>query len=453
MSPGRFVVLGLAPARSAWFDSVGLWATTGALPVEFIKCLSPEEVRVRLRSGRAHSALLVDARLPGADRELLGCAANVRCAVIVVNSDRGPHDWIAMGASLTLSATFGQDDLQTALNATAEPIGSNEARTQAPAIFPGQADAQNRRSGISHVEPKQMAGAAGSLVALTGPGGTGTSMAAMALAQALGQQAAASRNDDGQLAVLLADLRRHPELSMLHRVDEAGPGIAELVDSHRRGWPTPETVRALGIPSNRPGYCLLGGLRRASHWTTIRPETFKATLDSLLGSYSTVICDIECDFEGEADGGSLDVEERNTMARQAALRATVAMAVGGSTIKGIHAVVRVVADLVELGVDPARIITVLNHAPRSPRDRATLAVTTTELVSTATGTPPGGLVFLPERSVEPSLRSGTPLPPELGSILAGALVAVRRRLPDDGEPPEVVPQPVRAGSLGIWASA
>ena len=32
MSAERYVVLGLAPARSSWFRSVGLWANSGALP-------------------------------------------------------------------------------------------------------------------------------------------------------------------------------------------------------------------------------------------------------------------------------------------------------------------------------------------------------------------------------------------------------------------------------------
>ncbi len=44
----RYVLLGLAPARAAWFRSVGSWANSGALPAEFVKCLSAEEVAARL---------------------------------------------------------------------------------------------------------------------------------------------------------------------------------------------------------------------------------------------------------------------------------------------------------------------------------------------------------------------------------------------------------------------
>ena len=34
MAAERYVVLGLAPARSAWFRAVGLWANSGALPTD-----------------------------------------------------------------------------------------------------------------------------------------------------------------------------------------------------------------------------------------------------------------------------------------------------------------------------------------------------------------------------------------------------------------------------------
>jgi len=34
MGAERYVVLGLAPARSGWFRSVGLWANSGALPTD-----------------------------------------------------------------------------------------------------------------------------------------------------------------------------------------------------------------------------------------------------------------------------------------------------------------------------------------------------------------------------------------------------------------------------------
>ena len=57
MASDRFVVLGVAQVRSPWFREVARWATSAMLPIEFVKAMSVEEVRVRLRSGRGYSAL------------------------------------------------------------------------------------------------------------------------------------------------------------------------------------------------------------------------------------------------------------------------------------------------------------------------------------------------------------------------------------------------------------
>ncbi|MGH3850386.1 MAG: hypothetical protein ACRDRT_11900, partial [Pseudonocardiaceae bacterium] len=371
---------------------------------------------------------------------------------IMVADEGCPHDWAALGAVRSLLPTFSRDDLHNALKTRAIPIAYTDV--QADELF---ADLKNNAAGdrettdgpLLPVTPMAM----GSLLAITGPGGTGASTVAMALGQALGHAKASGPYQQSQPCVLLADLRRHAELAMLHRVDGTGPGIVELIDAHRRGQPNPETIRSLAVPTSRPGYLLLRGLRRSSHWTTIRPETMVATLASLRRTFSKVVCDIDCDFEGEAEGGSLDVEERNAVARETALRCDVVFVVGNPTVKGIHAQVRVVAELVGLGVETPRIVAVVNRAPRSPRQRATIVATTTELVSAATGASLGGLVFLPERPVEMSVHHGTPLPAELGSLLAGTLAAVTRRLPKEIDLLEPAPQLVKAGTLGVWASA
>ena len=60
----RYVVLGLAHPRAPWFSEVARWATAGSAPVDFVKCVSAEEVHARLASGRRVSALLADADIP-----------------------------------------------------------------------------------------------------------------------------------------------------------------------------------------------------------------------------------------------------------------------------------------------------------------------------------------------------------------------------------------------------
>ena len=41
MGTDRYVVLGLAQARSSWFRSMSQWTTSGTIPAEFVK--APQE--------------------------------------------------------------------------------------------------------------------------------------------------------------------------------------------------------------------------------------------------------------------------------------------------------------------------------------------------------------------------------------------------------------------------
>ena len=90
MSAERYVLLGLAPARAAWFGALAQWATSASIAAEFIKCVSGDEVRARLASGRTYSALIVDATDPSFDRDLVDAATAAGTPVIVVADQRGP---------------------------------------------------------------------------------------------------------------------------------------------------------------------------------------------------------------------------------------------------------------------------------------------------------------------------------------------------------------------------
>jgi hypothetical protein len=427
--PGeRFVVLGLAPPRAGWFRSVGVWSTSGALPAEFLKCVSAEEARARLASGRPFSALVADAGLPSVDRDLLAAAAAADCAVLVVDDGRATRDWTALGASRVLGPSFTRDELVTALAACARTI----RRGDAPA-----ADLLARPARSSW---------RGTVAAVTGPGGTGASTAAMALAQALG--------DDGSVAgpVLLADLRLNAELAMLHDVRDVAPGIQELVEAHRSGEPSIEAARSLAWVVDERRYHLLLGLRRPRFWPALRPQAFEAAFGTLCRAYRVVVCDVDPDLEGEDGGGSIDVEERNVMARTAAARADVVFAVGGPTLKGVHALVRVVTDLMAFGVPAHRIVPVFSRSPRSPRARAALGTAVAELAAAANGARLAGPVHLPERDVESDVHDGRRLPSVLGAPLAGALHAVLGRVSERPAGAGAVADGarVRAGSLGAW---
>ncbi|MGE3621157.1 MAG: hypothetical protein AB7L84_11915 [Acidimicrobiia bacterium] len=433
MAADRFVVLGWAPARADWFRDVARWAASAAIPVEFVKTVSVEEVRVRLRSGRAFSALLCDGSGP-IDRDLVGLAGEAGCAVVVVQGDGArPRDGLDVAG--TLVAGFGREELVAMLAAVARPVGRVEDADPLD-VRPGQ-DAPTTTGG---------------LVAVTGPPGGGRSTVAMALAQGLGQD---PRHAD---RTCLADLSLDADQGMLHDAPDVVPGLLELVDAHRIGIPGSGEVRALTWAVDGRGYRVLLGLRRHRDWTALRPRALRAALDGLRRSFGTVVVDCDADVEGEDETGSRDVEERNVLARTVLPAADLVVVVGTPALTGIRHLMRVIDDLRGVGVDPARVLPLINHAPRNPRRRAEIAAAVVELGGgrRSTGLPSPAFVA-GNRRVEAALRARMPLP---GAVVTSAATAVLGILGADPAPsalPEPAPLrhadapvPIRPGSLGSW---
>ena len=429
MARERFVLLGVARARSLWFRAVAQWSTSAALPAEFVKCVSAEELRAHLASGRTFSAALVDGGLPTVDRDLIAAAREAGCPVLVVDDGRGQRNWRTLGAAAVLPPGFDREQLLEVLAANARMVGGVD--TFAAAGEPAVEDVRFAR-----------------VVAVCGPGGTGASTAAIALAQHF---AVDPRGDD---PVLLADLALRAEQAMLHDARDIVPGIQELVEMHRGRRPTPEEVRSLTFNVDVRGYRLLLGLRRARYWSTVRPRSFESAFQSLRTAFGTVVCDVSADFEGEDEGGSVDVEERNVMARTAVQAADAVVVVGVPGVKGLHGLVRVIGDLLEVGVAPDRIVPVINQAPRNPKVRAELAGGLTQLLALprAAAIALPSPVFLPRRRIEGALRDGALVPGPLGPLLAGAVRGTWERVPRRGGVAVAEPQPVAPGSLGAWTA-
>jgi hypothetical protein len=241
---------------------------------------------------------------------------------------------------------------------------------------------------------------------------------------------------------------------MLHDAGDVVPGVQELVEAHRSGRPTPEDVRSLTFSVVERHYHLLLGLRRHRDWVAIRPRAFEAGVDSLRRCYRVVVADVDADLEGEDQCGSIDVEERNLMARTVIARADVVIVVGLPTTKGIYDLVRMAGELVEFGVEPARVVPVVNRAPRSPRARADL----TKAIATLSApfARAGGLapvVYLPERKrVDDAIRGGTRLPAALVRDPTESVQAILdRQLARPPRPAAEEPVPVKPGSLGSWS--
>ena len=303
MTGERFVLLGLAPARAPWFAALSQWATSATIAAEFIKCVSADEVRARLASGRRHSALLVDAASPAFDRDVVDAAQAAMTPVIAVRGLRSPSFAAAdLGIVAELPADFGRDDLLDVLTAHCQLIGRGD---RLPAAL------------VDATPPVWL----GQLITVCGPGGTGASTVAIAVAQGLGADVRNGRR------VLLADLARRADQAMLHDAQELGPGTQELVEAHRLGRPDIDEVWRTTFDVPRRGYRLLLGLRRPEAWSALRPRAIDASIDGLRRSFQVVVADVTGDLEGEADGGSVEVEERNHLARSAG----AALRCGGSS--------------------------------------------------------------------------------------------------------------------------
>ncbi len=448
----RWVLLGLAPPRAPWFREVTRWTASGALPAEFVKCRSAEEVRARLATGRPWSALLVDAASPGFDRDLVAGAATLGVPVLLVRaatatagaasdaggdpprvggapgSEGGRPDGArpappGLGVTAVLPAAFGRDELLDVLSLHARLVGRGDR-------LPAELD---------DAEPGAWRGR---LVAVSGTGGTGASMIAVALAQGLGGDVRYGGR------VLLADLALRADLGVFHDAVDLGPGLQELVDAHRIGTPsTGDVVAATYEVPGRP-YRLLLGLRRPAAWAALRPRATAAALDGLRRAFTLVVADVTGDVEGEAESGSVEVEERNHLARFAMRTADVVVAVGLPGVKGTHTLAAHLRALGALGVAPERLLPACNRAPRDPRARAALAAALAALAPATTSV--AAPLWLRERNLEHAWQDVRPLPAPFVRPLAAAVTTHLERLADLA-PPLVEPAAVTPGSLGGWS--
>lgn len=428
MSTDRFVVLGLGHVRSAWFRDVAQWSNTAAVPAEFIKCVSAEELRSRLGSGRPISAVLLDASLPATDRDLIDAARHFKAAVLVVNDGRVDRDWLDLGATAVVPAALTPRVLLEALVQHAKPVRHAQATPPITA---------------AHVTPTPPW--SGQLVAVTGSGGTGSSIVSMALSQAL---ASDPRYSD---LVLLADFALNADQAVLHDARETIPGVQELTEAFRSGSPSTKEVAKMVFTTDRGNYHLLLGLRRHKDWSGIRKRAFAASLESLLGAYRFVVADVDSDVEGEDQTGRPDIDERNLMARTTLDRADVVLVVGEPSVKGMHALTRTLGRLLSFGVSADSVITVVNRAPRRHKQRVELSRWFDQLIDTDLRDLAPPLFVSNMANVDRSILLGTPLAAAMGKPLA---LAVRRCVLESNapatSPAKAHPQKVAPGSLGSF---
>ena len=426
----RFVVLGVAPVRREWFRQVGKWANEAVLPIEFIKCISADEVQARLESGRPFSALIIDASTVGLDRDLLDLSNALGCSPIIVDHGLVDRNWGELGARAIIPDRFTAADLRSVLDAHALPIQQATSRSALDADV-GVTQGSNAR-----------------VVAVTGTGGIGTSTIAMGLAQGLAGK-------PGRSPLLLADMALRSSQAMFHDARDVVPGLLEFVDSHRLGVPNHADTMASIHRYPERGYDLLLGLRHERDWVSIPARALSASWSTLIATYETVVCDVTGDFDGSEETGSNDIEDRNRLARIAATQADLVVAVGVPGAWGIHHLVRTILSLHEIGVPCQRILPLINHAPRKARLRAGIASAIADLTSSRIADAhdlPTPLPVATKRNLDDLLRDGVPLPKSLSDSPASAVAALLDRLQEKAPAAVAVPEPVAVtpGSLGVW---
>lgn len=453
----RYVLVGLARARPRWFVDLAQWTTSYAVPADLEKAATVEEVAARLRSGRRFSAVLVGTSVSGWDRDLAGLAASNGCAVILVEdrlsppsgspSDEGPQSPVGPDRSLAdavLPVPLDRDHLVRVLEQVAQRVARASDAPDVGVAAP--LDAAGSPEGVHPWRAR--------LVAVTGAGGTGKSTLAMALARGLASDPRDRRH------VVLADLALRAQQSVLHDSGDVLPGLPELIEAHRHRRLGADGVRNLCFEVPDGGYDLLLGLRHRREWAACRAFSAGAALDGLRSTYRLVVADVDPDVEGEGPTGSVDVEERNHLARLSLAQADLVLVTGRAGVTGVHAQVELLSELLAYGVAPERILPVVNRAPRRPGRRAeirsALAAHTSERLRGARFA--ANPYFVNERrGLDDLLAGGGAVPAQVSSPLARTVrVLLDRALlqvpfaPSDSNRSPAEPVRVEPGSVGRW---
>lgn len=275
MSAPRYVLLGLEAAGATWPATLRDLVTSRDADDEYLPCDGPADLLSRLATGRRFSAVLVDQRATGLDREMVRRSLAADCPVIVVGGPADAPRLAGLGATVHVpdpddGGSIGDDALAVALADHAHPIGPVDDLRFGPRI-----------------EDRSRSGWTGRLVAVTGPGGSGASTVARALAAGL--------VDDPRLRgeVLLVDACLQADQAHLHGIDEPADDLRAATQAHRGGDPDGATLRRLLVEPPGCRYRLLPGIRRRGDWPAIGGPTLAAALRNLRDHHLATVVDVD----------------------------------------------------------------------------------------------------------------------------------------------------------------
>lgn len=432
----HYRVLGLARFDAPWFQAVGTWASTSAIPAEFTRCVSLNEVRARLSTGSPPSCVLVAASVRGIDRDFVSLADEHGATVVIVDDVGDRRPWLDIGVAEVVGPELSRGQLVDLLNAHGTPVTGVRS-----AAGPDPSTVRSR--------------AVGRLIAVTGSGGTGTSTCAIAVAQSLAS-ATTLRGAHGVVRggpeVVLADCKFSGEQAMLHNSAAAAPTIQDVVEAHRTATPEPSEVTEQTFEVAQRGYRLLLGLRHRHHWALLQERAVIAAIASLRTAFDVVVADVESDLESDRPSGSSDIANRNVLARSIVAEADSLVVVIHPTMKGLYSGVRLIAELAAAGVAVPALVPMVNQAPRQPHRRVPLLRAFRQLVQMCAGSIPELVdlqrpVLLPRVNIETSLRDGTMLPARFAVPVGKSLTRPSRSLRANHEGRDAAPTRVVPGEL------
>jgi hypothetical protein len=371
----RHRVATLGRPGPAWPRAIARWGSGATLPLDTTTCVSAEELRALLASATVDLAI-VEAGLPGVDRVLADAVRRAGAALAVVDGPGLDTTRDRLEPDAVLAADFDHEALAAVL----------------------QSHARRRPSRPPRPEPTADPPSLGRLIAVTGPAGVGASTVAQALAA----------HHTGQAGTLLADLALEADQHLRHGVRPGHDGVFELAEALRHA---PPADLAPPTTDEGAGYDLLCGLRRRQEWTALTTVVADQLIDVLRRSHRLVVADVSADLDGRAESGSLDLEERNALARATLPHAAIVVVVGRWATTGVHRLVRTLVDLTRHGIDHDRLQPVLNDAPNSRARQVLACRTMTAILADADPGPWRAPTFLAhDRGVELCIREARPLP-------------------------------------------
>jgi MinD-like ATPase involved in chromosome partitioning or flagellar assembly len=417
------VVAGLPHPRAAWPAELSRWATSGTASVEFITCLTANEVRALIASGRHVDAVLLDGASAQVDADLVAVVESSGCTPVGIQAESTPIDWEGLGVRALLAGTFTWPELSDLLAANCAPPRPGEG---------------------SRVQIEGAAPPGGFLVGVCGAGGTGASTIAMALAQA-----AAGR--DGP-ATLLADGARRADQALYNDTGDVVPGLPELLDRVRAGNADPDEIDDSVFRTTR-GYDLLLGQRSAGDWVLLDRSSVAGVLEATLRRWQLVVVDHDGDLEDAEWTRSESIGARNAVSLELAHTADLWVVVAGPGTKGVASAARSVDEAVRAGVDQERIQVVFNRISRTPATRSSHAAALAAATAARTGLllPPA---FVGEvRHLEAAHRDAMPLPRRLVEPVGAAFDRARGSVISAAPPASEDRTPAPRGGRPVASSA